>query len=59
MERNLDYLIKGLNDQKTDLEAQILEYEKTKDAALADQNRKKVSEIKTLVEKIEAIKPEK
>ena len=41
--QNLDYIVKGINENISELEVELAEFEENNDAAYADQTRKKIA----------------
>lgn len=58
MPQNIDYLVGSLEETKESLETEIVEFEKTKDVALADKNRVKIKEINALIDGLSKLMPE-
>jgi aminopeptidase N len=48
MGQNIDYMLQSLEERKVTLTEEIEEFEKNKDVALADKNRKRIEKIKQL-----------
>ena len=53
--RNMDYLNNNLEERLEELEYDLGKFEENNDAALADQNRKKIAQLKSLMEKLKAV----
>ena len=57
--RNIDYLLNNLKERLEELEYDLAKFEENDDAALADQNRKKIASLKKLISDLEAIPTKK